>query len=116
MTGCIVVVYVCLCDCVTCQTQARASTDYHLSPDQWIISVSSIFAYAVGLAPTKVCSPSSMAHLKPELEKRVSKFCAFLCDSVPRRPLVYVPLSLVPCPLRVQDNYWCVTVVTSRRM
>lgn len=34
-------------------TQARASTDYHLSPDQWIISVSSIFAHAVGLAPTK---------------------------------------------------------------
>ena len=37
------------------QTQARASNDYHPGPidNQWIISVTSIFAYAVGLAPSK---------------------------------------------------------------
>jgi len=34
-------------------TQARASTDYHPGATQWTLGVTSIFAHAVGLAPTK---------------------------------------------------------------
>ncbi|VDI03427.1 Hypothetical predicted protein [Mytilus galloprovincialis] len=34
-------------------TQARASEDYHVQEDQWKIGVSSMFAYALGLAPSK---------------------------------------------------------------
>ena len=36
-------------------TQTRASEDYHESAtDQWNIGTTSIFAYAIGLAPSKV--------------------------------------------------------------
>ncbi len=35
------------------QTQARASDDYHPGQNQWIMSVTSIFAHAIGIAPTK---------------------------------------------------------------
>lgn len=35
------------------QTQARASGDYHPGADQWDVTVSSIFAYSVAIAPTK---------------------------------------------------------------
>jgi len=34
-------------------TQARASTDYHPGATQWTLGVTSIFAHAVGIAPTK---------------------------------------------------------------
>ena len=33
--------------------QARVSDDYHLTDDQWKIGVSSIFAHALDLAPSK---------------------------------------------------------------
>lgn len=34
-------------------SQVRASTDYHLLPNQWTIGVTSIFAHALGVAPFK---------------------------------------------------------------
>jgi len=34
-------------------TQARASGDYHPGNDQWMIGLSSIFAHAIGVKPTK---------------------------------------------------------------
>ncbi|XP_050393125.2 uncharacterized protein LOC126811499 [Patella vulgata] len=37
----------------TAVTQARVSDDYHLQHDQWKIGISSLFAHAVGVAPSK---------------------------------------------------------------
>ena len=34
-------------------TQARASGDYHPGDDQWIVGITSIFADAVAIRPTK---------------------------------------------------------------
>lgn len=39
--------------CIFLQTQARASDDYHPGNDQWILGVSGLLAYSVGLSPSK---------------------------------------------------------------